>query len=455
MSSSQFAVIGHPIAHTMSPFIHARLFALSGRPARYGILDIPPEELSARLPRLRELDGFNITIPHKQTIIPFLDSLDEKAALFHSVNTVKNEGGRLTGFTTDGAGFCRALETAGVALSGRVVILGAGGAARPLAFEAARHGGRVTVAARAHSMEAARRLCAELEAKVSGANAGVCPIDAVEDPAELLVNATPAGMYPNTGACPVPEDTVRGASCVFDAVYNPGETALLRLARENGVQAVGGMDMLVWQAAAAHEIWYGARFDPKDIGQLCADAAFELKKQFGNVVLCGFMGSGKTTVGRVLARKLGRAFIDMDQWIEERQGMTVSEIFARHGEAEFRRMERDAARDLGRQSGLVVAAGGGALVDPKNAAEFRRNGVVMHLDAGLPSLRARLEGSKSRPMIAGASRGEQEEKMERLYRARADAYRAAADFSVPADDLPEPVAGKIQELLSGGEPEKN
>ncbi|HBQ45543.1 MAG TPA: shikimate dehydrogenase, partial [Ruminococcaceae bacterium] len=155
MEPKNFAVIGHPVGHTMSPFIHARLFALCGVRARYGALDIPPESLAASLPRLRALDGCNVTIPHKRAILPLLDGVDKKAAAAGSVNTVKSEGGRLTGFTTDGEGFRRALEAAGIPLRGKVTVLGAGGAARACAFEAALAGCRVTVAARAHSLPAA------------------------------------------------------------------------------------------------------------------------------------------------------------------------------------------------------------------------------------------------------------------------------------------------------------
>ena len=136
-AAHNFAVIGHPIAHTMSPFIHTKLFALgNGYPAAdYGVIDLPPEELTASMPRLREFSGFNITIPHKQAIIPFLKQMDQKASLYQSVNTVKNNG-CLEGYTTDPDGFLSALGQAGIPLKGRVVILGTGGVARTIAYEA-------------------------------------------------------------------------------------------------------------------------------------------------------------------------------------------------------------------------------------------------------------------------------------------------------------------------------
>ncbi len=440
MNGNQFAVIGHPISHTMSPFIHARLFNLSGYAGSYGVFDIPPDALNEKMPELRSLGGFNITIPHKQAIIPFLDELNEKSAFFHSVNTVKNENGRLVGYTTDGEGFCRALQAAGAGLNGRTVVLGAGGAARALAFEAALHGGRVTVAARSHSMDAAWQLCRDLNAKVPGARADCCPMNGISGPIDLLVNATPVGMYPNTGECPIAEEVVKTAACVFDAVYNPNETALIKLARKNGVRAVGGMAMLVWQAAAAHEIWYGAKFRTEEIDRLCADAVFEMKKRFGNLILCGFMGSGKTTVGTRLAEITGRDFIDMDSFIEQSENMTVPEIFARRGESEFRRMEQEAVRALCQKNNLVIATGGGTLMHPGSTAAFKENGIILLLDAALDVIGKRLQNDNSRPLLAKPNRGEV---MKQLYTERLGIYRAAADMIVPADEA----AGQVAETI--------
>jgi len=445
MNRNQFAVIGHPIAHTMSPFIHARLFALSGQAGDYGVFDISPGTLAEKMTELKSLDGFNITIPHKQAIIPFLDALDEKAAFFHSVNTVKNTDGSLVGYTTDGEGFCRALQAAGADLSGRTVILGAGGAARVMAFEAALRGGRVTVAAREHSLESARQLCLDLNRNVPGARADCCLMDAVRGPIDLLANATPVGMYPNTNGCPIDEEAIRKASCVFDAVYNPNETILLKLARKNGVRTVSGMAMLVWQAAAAHEIWYGAKFGTEQIDRLCADSVFEMKKNFGNLILCGFMGCGKSTVGKRLAEITGRTFVDTDDFIEQNEQMTIPEIFARRGESEFRRMEREAVKTLSKRNNLVIATGGGTLMNPDNTAVFKENGVVILLNAGLDVMKVRLQDDTSRPLLAKPNR---EELMEQLYRDRIGTYRNAADFIVPADETAVHVAEEIAGQLN-------
>lgn len=270
MNTCSFALIGHPIGHSMSPFLHSKLFALSGVNASYTLHDISPENLASSVPFLRTLDGFNITIPHKETIIRFLDSLDPRAEEAGSVNTVKNVDGRLIGYTTDGEGFRRALEFAGVPLGGRVAILGAGGAARAIAFEAAHAGARITVAAREHSLPSAQRLCAELRAKIPGTTAESCLISNLSGTWDLLVNATPAGMIPHPETCAASEELVANSACVFDAVYNPDETKLLSIAKRLGKKAVGGVGMLVCQAAAAEEIWLGTHFSAKDLQALFA-----------------------------------------------------------------------------------------------------------------------------------------------------------------------------------------
>lgn len=282
-----FAVIGHPIGHTMSPFIHARLFKYSGFSPDYAVLDIP--DLPAAADRLRALDGFNITIPHKTSILPLLDAVEEHAALFGSVNTVKNEGGRLTGYTTDGAGCKKALLRCGVMLSGRLLLLGNGGAARAVAFEALLSGevSVLDIACRAESADKAEALQAALSALCASRGHSVrirvLPYAALERETaqyDLLLNTTSVGMHPKTGESPVSAAVVSRVGAVFDAVYNPGETALLRLSREAGRKTVGGMGMLVCQAVAAHEIWYNADFADAAIEALILDAEKETERLF-------------------------------------------------------------------------------------------------------------------------------------------------------------------------------
>lgn len=280
MSTKKFAVIGHPIGHTMSPFIHNRLFELSGIEAEYTKLDIAPENLADEYKNvLSKLDGYNITIPHKQNIIPLIDEIDEKAKMYGSVNTVANINGVAKGYTTDPDGFLKALDAAEIVLDGRVVILGCGGVARTMAYEVVLKGLPLLFAVRKEDVEIAKALCGEIENTVKGAKVSFCLIDELSGDIDVLVNATPLGMFPKVDVQPVSDSVINRCASVFDAVYNPLETVLIQKALANGAKAVGGMSMLVWQAVVAHEKWDGSVYDKDDIAKLCIDSAEELKNR--------------------------------------------------------------------------------------------------------------------------------------------------------------------------------
>lgn len=279
MSTKHYAVIGHPIGHTMSPFIHKRLFDLAGIDADYTKLDIAPERLADEFESsLSRLDGFNITIPHKQSIIPLLNSLDDKAKMYGSVNTVLNSGGSTKGFTTDGDGFIKAMEAAGIALDGRIMILGCGGAARAIAYEIAMRGKPFEFAVRRQSVGKAGLLCLDITRKLPETEVSFGLIDQIIGTVDVLINTTPVGMFPNSDAQPIHNCAIGRCAAVFDAIYNPLETVLVKQAKANGSKAVGGMSMLVWQAAVAHRIWDGSEYDEHDIEQLVRDAADEMTK---------------------------------------------------------------------------------------------------------------------------------------------------------------------------------
>ncbi|MBQ2444504.1 MAG: shikimate dehydrogenase [Clostridia bacterium] len=281
MSKKKYAAIGHPIGHTMSPFIHSRLFELSGIEAEYSVMDIPVGELEKSYKEtLSGLDGFNITIPHKTAIIPFLSSLDRKAEMYGSVNTVDTDG---KGYTTDPDGFIKALGAYGVKPDGNVVIVGTGGVARIMAFEAAKAGANITIAVRHEDIHMVSALACEILDKTIHPAVSTCYIDRIEKldkDIDLLVNATPVGMYPNADNMAVNESIIEKSKVVFDAVYNPLETKLIKTAKKMGKTAIGGMSMLVWQAVESHRIWDGSVYDKKDIEKLCEDAAAELEKIF-------------------------------------------------------------------------------------------------------------------------------------------------------------------------------
>lgn len=275
--SAGYCVIGWPIGHTMSPFLHNRLFSLSGKAEVYDAQAVPPESLGDFVSS-RTGGGFNVTIPHKRAVIPFLDELDDSAKKYGAVNTVVC-GNKKIGFNTDGYGFLKAIESNGISLSGKVLICGAGGAARTMIYQAADAGCEVHIAVRKGSSSAAE-LISDLQ-PVLPSKLYATTLDEVEGGYDIIINATPCGMYPDIYSCPLDEGTFVGCKAVFDAIYNPMDTVFIQRARKNGAKCAGGMDMLVWQAVRAHEIWYGAQFSQSDIKKLVEDANAEMARIFG------------------------------------------------------------------------------------------------------------------------------------------------------------------------------
>ena len=266
----KYGLIGHPLGHSMSPLIHEKLFALSGiSDYSYELIDIAPEELTSRMDELKELRGFNITIPHKTAIIPFADELSESALRYNSVNCISNNGGRFIGYNTDCDGFLRSAEA--LPLGGEVLLVGCGGVGRMIAIEAALHGAELTIAVIPQDIKTAQLVMAEILAKCSGANVRIYLVSDIEGSFDLLINATPVGMYPKTENCAVSDEIIANCSSFFDVIYNPTETLLMKKARALGRTAVGGASMLVYQAVKAHEYWYGGEFSAEDISKIIVD----------------------------------------------------------------------------------------------------------------------------------------------------------------------------------------
>lgn len=271
-----FALIGCPLGHSLSVPIHRALLRRAGIDGDYFLKEIAPEKLKQAMDELRQLDGFNVTIPHKVSILPFLSGKSEKAELFGAVNTVKVENGRLYGDNTDCLGFLKGLELAGMALGGKVLLCGAGGAARMAAFEAVLAGADLTIAAR--NRQKAEALAAEVQEKLH-TQVRTAALNGAEGAFDLIVNATPCGMFPHTDDCPLDETVIRRAGCVFDMIYNPQETRLLAAARRAGAKTANGLTMLAGQAAAAETIWNGTVFTGDDILAAAAAAGKELEKK--------------------------------------------------------------------------------------------------------------------------------------------------------------------------------
>lgn len=275
----KYALIGHPLGHSMSPFIHKRLFEESGKDAEYFLADIAPEDMESELPTLLDnIEGLNVTIPHKVPVIDFLDELEESAARYNSVNCVCRRNGRLVGFNTDCDGFLRSVPENN--LSGNVLLLGCGGVGRMMAIEAARHGAVITMAIIPEAQDMANALVKEVTKKVIGTDIRTVMMNEISGGYDLIINATPVGMYPRSDNCPVSEEIIAGSKAVFDAIYNPSKTKLVQLAEKNGVTAVGGMSMLVLQAVVAHEIWDGDSYTDEQINRIIAEATEIVEKSF-------------------------------------------------------------------------------------------------------------------------------------------------------------------------------
>lgn len=272
-----FALTGYPLGHSMSPLIHKELFKINSKDADYSLMEIDPAFFEDGFAQLKTLDGFNVTIPHKTGIIPYLDSLSQRAELFGAVNTVKNENGKLTGYNTDCFGFLRALETADISLGGKVLLCGSGGVSRMFAFESVLAGADLTIAVREADVDAANRIKNEIKEKLQK-DVKVITLDEVDGSFDLLINGTPVGMFPNVDNCVLPKEKVLACGAVFDAVYNPLETKLLKYAKEGGLKYSNGLPMLVWQAVVAQEIWFDIKFDANRVKDVIKITESELKK---------------------------------------------------------------------------------------------------------------------------------------------------------------------------------
>ena len=279
--SRKFAITGYPLIHSMSKPIHERLFSLSGKEAEYLVMEISPEQFEQNVPKLKELDGFNVTIPHKCTIIPFLDRLDEKASLYGAVNVVHHDGDSFIGYNTDVDGFTRSLVENGIPLHGKVCIMGAGGAGRMACIELARQGADLTIAVRDRedNIKGAEELCQYIRSIKADAKVQVTTLNRLHPPYDLLVNTTPVGMYPKVDFTPIDKSILTDCKAVFDIVYNPSVTRLMAEAKEAGCKVIGGMSMLVWQAVVAHEIWDDASYRTEDILRLVDEMVAELEEK--------------------------------------------------------------------------------------------------------------------------------------------------------------------------------
>ena len=399
----EYGLLGERLGHSFSPQIHRDLAGYD-----YQLLPTPPEAVEDLFAR-RAFQGLNVTIPYKRTVMPLCDEIDPRAAAIGAVNTVVNRNGRLTGYNTDIDGFLYMVRRAGVDMTGKkVVILGSGGTSRTARAAAGELGAREIVTVSRHGEDNYQNLSRHADAQV-------------------LVNTTPVGMYPNWGQSPVSLESFPALEGVLDVVYNPLRTALLLQAEERGLPRSCGLPMLVAQAKRAAELFTGQNIDDSR-----AEAVLHgLREQLTSIVLIGMPGCGKTTVGRALAGKLGRTFVDLDEEIVRRAGMSIPEIFAREGEAGFRERESALVREFGERTGLVVSTGGGVVTRRENYIPLKQNGLLLHLrrdPAALPT--------DGRPLSQATA-------PEELWRRRAPLYAAFADGEIDNNGT---LAGTLEQI---------
>lgn len=280
--SRKYAILGEVLKHTMSPPIHKRLFELRRREFEYEIVEFSAAELAQKASYINSMNGYNITIPHKVEIIKYIDKLDESAKRYNSVNCVDNKDGVLTGYNTDCDGFLETVRSMGAKLSGEVLLIGCGGVGRMIAIESALAGASLNIAVLKSDMPLAEQ--AEKEIREIKADAHINIVQNTEIDLskhyDLLVNACPVGMYPNIDACPVSDEVINKCDAVFDLIYNPGETQLVKKAAAMGKKAVGGMAMLVWQAVSAHKIWDGDEYTLDEINGIIREMNEIVKRDF-------------------------------------------------------------------------------------------------------------------------------------------------------------------------------
>lgn len=278
----KYCILGETLKHTMSPPIHARLFELRNRDFEYEIKEIKPEDLKDSADELNAMAGYNITIPHKVAIIDCIDKLDESAKRYNSVNCVDNKNGVLTGYNTDCDGFLETVHSMGANLSGEVLLVGCGGVGRMIAIESALAGASLNIAVLESDMPLALQVEKEIKSMKPDAKISIVLNTKMDKSKsyDLLVNACPVGMYPKVDACPVADEIIQRCDAVFDLIYNPGETQLMKKAREMGKKAVGGMAMLVWQAVSAHKIWDGDEYTLDEVNGIIDEMNGIVKRDF-------------------------------------------------------------------------------------------------------------------------------------------------------------------------------
>lgn len=402
-----YGLLGEKLGHSFSPQIHQQLGSYE-----YKLFEVAPESLGEFLKK-RDFEGLNVTIPYKKAVMPYLSELSENAKVIGAVNTVTVlPNGTLRGDNTDYDGFLYLVRRSGIDVKNKkALVLGTGGASLPV-----------------------KKVLCDLGARevISISRTGENNYQNIEKhyDADLIVNTTPVGMYPNNLQSPLSLAGFTHLSGVLDIVYNPQKTKLILDAEKRGIPAFSGLTMLVAQAKRAAELFLNTAIDDGKNDAIYA----QLSRQMKNIVLVGMPGCGKSTVGKALASRLSRPFFDADAEIVQRAGKSIPEIFKESGEAGFRRLETEVLFDLCRQSGAVIATGGGGVTVPENHDILRQNSLVVFINRDVAVLP--IDG---RPLSQTNSLSE-------MFAHRLPLYRSVCDFEADGNGSIQTVTDRILEV---------
>lgn len=390
MNRGLHGLIGAKLGHSFSPCIHREL-GYKG----YKLIELERPALG-RFLRRGAFGGLNVTVPYKKEVISYCSWLSPEASRIGSVNTIVKRNGLLHGYNTDYFGFVYMLRKTGIEVKGKkTLVLGSGGAS-------------LTVQAALRDLEAKSVTVISRTGENHYGN-----IERHAD-AQVIVNATPVGMFPNVDDAPLSLDIFEKCEAVADLIYNPSKTRLLLDAEARGIPCTNGLLMLVAQAKAAAELFHGCQISDECIEEITA----RIERRTKNVVLIGMPGCGKTTVGRLLARSLGRDFADTDEMIVRESGRAIPEIFASDGEEAFRALEHSVIAREAKKSSFLIATGGGSVLRADNCDAMRMNSTIVYLRRDLDKL-----PSAGRPVSQSVP-------VEEIYRRRAPIYEKLAELYV-------------------------
>lgn len=392
----EYGLIGEKLGHSYSKQIHS-----SFADYEYVLKEIPKDELDAFM-TAHDFKAINVTIPYKEKVIPYLDYIDKNAEEIGAVNTIVNHNGTLKGYNTDFYGMIALIKKNGIELSGKkVLILGTGGTSK-------------TSCCVAKSLGSAQILVVSRTPK----DGVITYEEAYSDhsDADIIINTTPVGMFPKEEAAPVDLDKFSKLSGVVDAIFNPLRSNLVLAAEQKGIPACGGLYMLSAQAVYAFGHFTGSEPNESFIEKAYRDVMFGVR----NIVLIGMPSAGKSTIGKALARKTGKEFVDSDNVITERIGCTISEFFATHGEKAFRDLETEVIKELSHTGNKIIATGGGAILRPENVQALKRNGIIIMIDRSIDNLTP----TADRPLL------QNREMLEKLFADRYEIYKNNADVII-------------------------